>query len=127
MVNRRKFIKSSSAGLVGVAAISTFPNVIARPSAPDKDIVIGVVGCGGRGTGAALDVVNAATKVIYPQSGYHTEDAAEGAKAQAQNIRIVALADVFQDRLNNCRAQLDKVGIKIEDNHCFAGFDAFLF
>ena len=125
MVNRRKFIQSTGTGIVGAAALASFPNVIARPSAPDKDIVIGVVGCGGRGTGAALDVVNAATKVIYPQSGYHTEDAAEGAKAQAKNIRIIALADVFKDRLDNCRQQLEKVGIRIDDKHCFTGFDAF--
>ncbi len=124
-ITRRKFIENSSLGLAGAAAITTFPNVIAKPAISDMEIKVGVIGCGGRGTGAVLDVLNAATKIIYPMEGYHTEDAAEGAKVQAQNIKVVALADAFSDRLEACRSQLMKVGVEVEDKNCFTGFDAY--
>jgi len=124
-ISRRKFIENSSIGLAGAAIMPTFPNVIAKPAVNDLVIKVGIIGCGGRGTGAALDVMHAATKIIYPLDTYHTEDAAEGAKAQAQNIRIVALADLFEDRLDACRLQLKKVGVEVEDKHCFIGFDAY--
>lgn len=124
-ISRRKFIENSGIGLAGAATISSFPNVIARPTGNDLEIRVGVIGCGGRGTGAALDVLNAATRIIYPMEGYHTEDAADGAKVQAQNVKLVALADLFEDRLNACRAQLQKVGVEIEDKHCFTGFEGY--
>ncbi len=40
-----------------------------------------------------LDALGAATKVIYPSEGYHTEDVAEGAKIERSNIKVVALAE----------------------------------
>jgi predicted dehydrogenase len=123
-LNRREFVKKSGAGIAGMATMAHFPNIL-RNQAPDDKIVVGVVGCGGRGTGAALDVVKAATKIIYPMEGYHTEDAAEGAQAKVDGIEIMALADVFSDRLNSCKAQLEKVGIKVQDKYCFTGFDAY--
>ncbi|HLF33019.1 MAG TPA: hypothetical protein VI583_02200, partial [Cyclobacteriaceae bacterium] len=85
-LSRRRFIRSTGIGLAGLAAAPAFPNIITKRADDDFVINIGVVGCGGRGTGAALDVVNAATNVIYPLEGYHTEDAAEGARASAKNI-----------------------------------------
>jgi len=124
-ISRRKFIENSGIGLAGAATISAFPNVVARPAVNDMEIKVGVIGCGGRGTGAVLDVLNAATNIIYPLEGYHTEDAAEGAKVQAQNVKIVALADLFTDRLEACRSQLKKVDVDIDDKHCFIGFDAY--
>jgi predicted dehydrogenase len=55
---------------------------------------------------------------------YHTEDAAAGAQIKAQNVRIVALADLFRDRLDRCREQLKKAGNEVADDACFTGFDA---
>jgi len=124
-VSRRKFIKKSGIGLATTAVAFNAPYVITAHAAPDDPIKIGLVGCGGRGTGAALDAVNAATNVIYPDSGYHTEDAKEGALATAKNVEILALADVFEDRLNGCKQQLKKVGIEVPEENCFVGFDAY--
>jgi predicted dehydrogenase len=124
-VSRRKFIKKSGIGLATTAMAMHAPSIITAHAAPDDPIRIGLVGCGGRGTGAALDAVNAATNVIYPDSGYHTEDAKEGARATAKNVEIVALADVFEDRLKACNQQLKKVGIDVPDENHFTGFDAY--
>ena len=48
-----------------------------------KPLRAGVIGCGGRGTGAAVNFLNA-----------------------GPNIQVVALGDLFQDRIDNCRKTL---------------------
>jgi predicted dehydrogenase len=124
-LNRRQFVKKSSIGIAGAAMAMHIPNIITARAKPDAPINIGVIGCGGRGTGAALDALNAATHVIYPELGFHTENAAEGAKATAKNINVIALADLFPDRLQNCKMQLEKVGRPVKKELCFSGFDAY--
>jgi len=122
--SRRQFIKSSA---VAAAAAAALEHRFAVPghAAPDAPIRVGVIGCGGRGTGAVLNVLKASTKVIYPKSGYHTEDVAEGAATKASGVEIVALADLFPDRLAECRAQLKKLGVEVKDDACSTGFDAY--
>ena len=124
-VSRRQFIRKSSLGVASTTVAINAPFIISAHASPDDPINIGLIGCGGRGTGAALDAVNAATNSIYPDSGYHTENAKEGAKAQAKNVQIVAMADVFEDRLSSSRAQFHKVGMEIKKENCFVGFDAY--
>jgi predicted dehydrogenase len=124
-IDRRKFVKRSGLGLATAAVAMHWPNIIVAKAEPEMPINIGVIGCGGRGTGAALDALNAATHIIYPESGYHTENAADGAKINAKNIRIMALADLFPDRLNSCKEQLNKVGMEVRQDLCFSGFDAY--
>ena len=80
-VSRRQFIKKSGLQVAGTTMALNMPNIVTAHAAPDQQINIGLVGCGGRGTGAALDAVHAATNSIYPDSGYHTENAIEGTKA----------------------------------------------
>ena len=124
-IPRRSFLKKSLAS--GVAAAIPFPFFNARYGlAASEPIRVGVVGCGGRGTGAALNVLQAKTEVIYPppRKGYHTENAVPGAKAVAENVEVIALGDLFRDRLEECRTQLRAVGTSIPDEHCFVGFDA---
>jgi predicted dehydrogenase len=72
--------------------------------APDgKPLKAALVGCGDRGTGAAVQFLKAASKVS-----------------------IVALADVFADRQESCRKQLSQeCGNEIDDANCFFGFDAY--
>jgi predicted dehydrogenase len=69
--------------------------------------------------------MGAATKVIYPQTGYHTEDVADDAKIERKNIRVIALADLFEDRLQRCRQQLQRLGSNVSEDRCFLGFDAY--
>jgi predicted dehydrogenase len=120
---RRGFLKQTSLGIAGAAAAMQVPFVHAAPK--DSEIKIGLIGCGGRGRGAVLDALGAATKVIYPDSGYHTEDVAEGTKIEHKNITVVALADLFEDRLRYTREDLAKLGVKIAPELCFTGFDAY--
>jgi predicted dehydrogenase len=73
-------------------------------AAGDDLLKIGLVGCGGRGTGAAVNALGA-----------------------DQNCKLVALADAFADRLESSLAAVkkecgDKVAVSPE--HCFVGLDA---
>ena len=72
--------------------------------APDGPLLkAGLIGCGGRGTGAAIDFLNA-----------------------GPNLQIVALGDLFEDKLNACREQLKKQkNVEIADENYFLGFDAY--
>ena len=124
-VSRRQFLKHSSCAAAGVAALTQFPFVTTVHAAPDDPIRIGLIGCGGRGTGAVADALGAATDVNYPTAGYHTENIAANARLSSKNVQVVALADVFPDRLNSCRDQLQKLGINIPTEACFTGFDAY--
>jgi len=67
-----------------------------------KKLKAGLVGCGNRGTGAALNFL-----------------------AAGDNLEIVALADVFEDKLSSCRTKLADKGVEVSDDKCFIGFDAF--
>jgi myo-inositol 2-dehydrogenase / D-chiro-inositol 1-dehydrogenase len=124
-LSRRCFLKNSSLAAAGAAAVSNFPFVVTSHASPDDPIRIGVIGCGGRGSGAVLDALGAETNVIYPKSGYHTEDIREGTKPANKNVSVVALADVFQDRIESCRNNLAKLGITVPTEQCFSGFDAY--
>ena len=72
--------------------------------APDGPVLkAGVIGCGGRGTGAAINFLNA-----------------------GPNLQIVALGDTFKDRVDACREKiLKEKGQEVPVEKCFVGFDAF--
>ena len=78
------------------------------PELPDKaidgrELKVGLVGCGGRGSGAIINLL----------------DAADG-------ITVVALGDVFADRLNDVRERLkNERGQEVPEDKCFVGFDAY--
>ena len=123
--SRRQFLKRSSLALAGAATVTQLPFVVTSHAAPDDPIRIGLIGCGGRGTGAVLNVLGAQTKVIYPSSGYHTEDVAQTGPLQRKDVEVIALADVFEDRLERCRENLSKLEINIPQERCFTGFDGY--
>jgi len=99
-VSRRDFIKTSSA--VGAAALlSGTSRMFAAGS--DK-IRLGLIGCGGRGTYDTTNCLNS-----------------------AENVELVAMGDLFSDRMETCRARLTKeLGdkIKVTGDTCFSGWDA---
>jgi myo-inositol 2-dehydrogenase/D-chiro-inositol 1-dehydrogenase len=90
--------KSESSKQTSVYEAPVFPKI-----APDGELIkAGLIGCGGRGTGAAVNFVNA-----------------------GPNLQITALADVFQDQIVRCRETLKKNNIVVKDENCFVGFDAY--
>ena len=101
-VSRRGFVAGTAA--IGAAAAMTSLGTNFAYAAGSERIRVGVIGCGGRGTGAAKDCA-----------------------AASPQVQIVTLADVFQDRVDRCRKQLDGLGdqIAVKDENCFTGFDAY--
>jgi myo-inositol 2-dehydrogenase / D-chiro-inositol 1-dehydrogenase len=114
-LSRRKFIGDAAAigalGALGVGAVVSscsrrpdYKAPVFLDQAPDGPrLRAGVVGCGGRGTGAAINFLNA-----------------------GPNLEIAALGDVFQHRLDRCRNELrEKNGVEVPDDKCFTGFDNY--
>lgn len=123
-LSRRNFLQASA--VAGAATLTTLhiPQVHASGS-DDFHVKIGLIGCGGRGTGALLDAIGASTKTSYPESGYHTEDAKEGAKVEHKDIQVIALADMFDMRIDHCHGQLNRVGLSVPKERHFVGWDAY--
>ncbi|MHC4334699.1 MAG: Gfo/Idh/MocA family protein, partial [Planctomycetota bacterium] len=101
-ISRRDFVKST--GALSVAAL-TYGGAGRIFAAGSDKVRVGLIGCGSRGTGAARDCVGS-----------------------AQGVEIVAMADVFPDRLDKSLAKLKaEVGDKtsVMRDRCFVGFDAY--
>lgn len=99
---RRDFLKATTAGAAAVALSAAVP---ANVHAAGSDVLrVGLVGCGGRGSGAAMQ-----------------------AMAAGEDVRLVALGDVFEDRLRSARQNLSKEAgrFAVDDDHCFVGWDAY--
>ena len=105
--SRRQFLKSSTGAVVGAgltAGLGVVPNVHAGVG---ETIKVGLIGCGGRGSGAAKNAMLA-----------------------GKDIKLVAMGDVFADRMQASRQrfQADKTladRFAVDDDHCFSGFDAY--
>jgi len=103
-LNRRDFIRTGTAGAVGISAALRATGARAWAAGSDE-IRVGMIGCGGRGTGAARDAA-----VADP------------------GVRIVAMADLFMERIDSSRRNLaNEIGaqLAVDDDHVFAGFDAY--
>ncbi|MCS6852319.1 MAG: Gfo/Idh/MocA family oxidoreductase [Gemmataceae bacterium] len=108
---RRDFLKSTAAaGTAWAANLSLLSNVHAAGS---DTIKVGVIGCGGRGKGAADNVLHA-----------------------APNVEIVAIGDVFQYRVNEARRRLKQAAeeevvkqlgnrVNLSDDRCYVGLDCY--
>lgn len=109
--SRREFLRHSAASalaggaaLGGLAALGPIPTAHAAGS----DVLrVGLVGCGGRGTGAAAQALQA-----------------------DENVKLTALGDAFEDRLQICLGSLqkhDKVAAKVDvpPERRFTGFKAY--
>ncbi|MCH2136306.1 MAG: Gfo/Idh/MocA family oxidoreductase [Phycisphaerales bacterium] len=100
-IDRRMVLKTTAAGTAAAAlgGISTAAFASGR-----GQIGVGLVGCGGRGTGAAANTLDA-----------------------SPDTKIVAMADVFGDRLQSSRGHLSQRGDRfaVTDDDCHVGFDAY--
>ena len=129
-ISRRSFLKSSAlagaAGMVGTGSAAglltscqqadTGPNYtpIREPGsyyvpglegveAEGKELKVGLVGCGGQGTGDLDNLLRA-----------------------TNNVKVTALGDTFVDRLNNAVDRVKKIkGYEVPENSRFIGLDAY--
>ncbi|MGN6543921.1 MAG: Gfo/Idh/MocA family protein, partial [Aureliella sp.] len=103
---RRNFIKGSSLLLAGGAMAGTLPIARAAHAYGSDVIKIGLIGCGGRGTGAAAQAMN----------------------TTGGEVRLMAMADVFEDRMQQSFRSLQgshKDKIDVKDDARFIGLDAY--
>src|SRR5688572_19185044 len=108
MTTRRSFVRTgavAAAGMILPRALGAFP------AGHSEVIRVGLIGCGGRGTGAARDCLLA-----------------------SDGVELVALGDLFPDRLTSCKTNLARraaenptfaAKYKVTDERCFSGFDAY--
>lgn len=89
--SRRSFLKTASAA--GVAGVITAPSITRGADAPDnRKLKIGLVGCGGRGSGAASDAMTADSNVELWSAGDVFSQAIDGS--------LRSLQSQFKDRVN---------------------------
>jgi myo-inositol 2-dehydrogenase/D-chiro-inositol 1-dehydrogenase len=115
-IDRRKFLGTTALagiGLVGAGAVFSgcskkevkeikgLPPIL--KSAPKgRKLKTGLVGAGARGTGAAINFISA-----------------------GPDLEIIALADVFQDKIDACRERFASFNLPIPAENCFTGFDGY--
>jgi len=108
--NRREFIKLTSLAIAGsmlpLSACRTQQELAIAPAfASDYKIKVGLIGCGGRGTGAANQALNA-----------------------DPNVELVAMADIFQDQIENSLTVLGQIHsdkMNVPQERQFVGFDSY--
>ncbi|MEO5999475.1 MAG: Gfo/Idh/MocA family oxidoreductase [Chitinophagaceae bacterium] len=107
--SRREFVKQSSLVAGGIMALPIMSQANYF-SGSDDVIKIAMIGCGGRGTGAATQALST-----------------------RQNVQLVAMADAFRDRLDSAyknigealkEGGLDK-RLQVKEENKFVGFDAY--
>ncbi len=101
---RRSFLTSAAAGATAFQIVK--PELVR--GAGNEKLRAGLVGCGGRGTQAIQNILTG-----------------------CDNVEIVALADVFEDRLEDCLRKSKRLApaladrVKVDPDHHFIGFDAY--
>lgn len=107
-ISRRSFLTKSSVASVAAGAFTIIRPELVR-GAGDEKLKAGLIGCGGRGTAAA-------------QQFLHGND----------NVELVAMGDIFEDRLEKSLGEIREskyagvaAKVKIDPDHHFIGFDAY--
>ncbi|MFT5141739.1 MAG: myo-inositol 2-dehydrogenase/D-chiro-inositol 1-dehydrogenase [Rhodothermales bacterium] len=113
-LSRRDFLQRTTAVVGGALALpAALPRKSSAYYSTDDVIRVGLIGCGGRGTGAAYQAL-----------------------ATSQNVQLVAMADAFRDRLDGCHDNLTKESsdqeaaqvrsrVQVPEENKFVGFDAY--
>ena len=108
-ISRRSFLQNSQVAGTAAAAFTIIKPELVR-GAGKEILKAGLVGCGGRGTQAVLDMMHG-----------------------TENVHLVSMGDIFEDKLeaslNKIRSQPDfdnySGRIKVDPEHHFVGFDAY--
>ena len=106
--SRRNFLKTTSATAVTAGVLGTFAGSARAFAGGDDTIRVGLIGCGGRGGGAAGQALST-----------------QG------NVKLIAMADAFEDHLERKHKQLQRSfqnrpgRVDVPKEHRFSGFDAY--
>lgn len=103
--SRREFLETSTAAVAGSLAAMAIPRAV--HAAGSEVLKVGLVGCGGRGSGAASQALQADSQA-----------------------KLWAMADVFEDRLDLSLNSLQKIEavagkLDVPPERRFIGFDAY--
>ncbi len=118
-ITRRDFLKTSSVAASAAALGVGGPGATAQPAATTvalsveqaahaagSDLLkVGMIGCGGRNAGAAVQALTA-----------------------DPGARLVAMCDIFRDRVNGKREEIKAARgqqVTVDDDHCFTGFEGY--
>ncbi len=106
-INRRNFVRSSSFAAGAMMASPLLAGEYGFNNSADDAIKVALIGCGGRGSGAA-------TQALSTNS----------------NVKLVAMADAFMDRLEKALTHIsgavDPSRIDVPESARFAGFDGYM-
>ncbi len=105
--SRRDFLKGSTAAAAGLALAGGLSFARSAHAAGGDELKVALIGCGGRGTGAASNCLGS-----------------------CDNVKLIAMADAFENNAKDSRANLlkdDAIKAKIDvpDDRVFVGFDAY--
>ena len=106
LLSRRNFVKRTTLATTGILSSGLPVGAMANVNG-NKKLKIALVGCGGRGTGAIVQALQA-----------------------DENTELVAMADAFQDRVENSLKAVQEhfdgiMKIKIKPKNLFSGFDSY--
>src|SRR5512133_2919664 len=114
-INRRNFIGKTALAGIGLAGAALVSSCKRKPEAETaglaailkgapkgKKLRAGLVGVGARGTGAAINFISS-----------------------GPDLEIIALADIFQDKIDACRERFASFKLPIPAENCFTGFDGY--
>src|SRR5438445_926758 len=108
-LSRRSFLKKSTAVTASASALTIIKPDLVRGAGNEK-LKVGLVGCGGRGTQAAQQLLHG-----------------------SENVELVAVGDIFEDRLEKSLGEMRnskeypnaRNKVKVDPEHHFVGFDAY--
>jgi myo-inositol 2-dehydrogenase/D-chiro-inositol 1-dehydrogenase len=103
-VSRRDFLKTSATATAATALASLDVGRFAHAEGSDT-IKVGMIGCGGRNAGAIVQALTA-----------------------DKGARLVAMCDIFMDRIHDKLAAIRKAKpdqVLMDNDHCFTGFDGY--
>lgn len=106
-ISRRDFVKAASAFTAGGFMFGSLPLSASAYAGASDTIKLAIIGCGNRGTGAVANAL----------------DSTDG-------VQLVAMADIYEDRLNNSYNILSQrhagsEKVTVPDENKFIGFDAY--
>src|SRR3954470_24784869 len=103
--SRRDFLKRSSAVAAGSSIAASFGALPVVHAQGSETVNVALIGCGGRGSGAALNAMKA-----------------------APSNRLTVMCDLFPDRLNQAKQGLSRqLGkqFEVKDDTSFSGFEGY--